>query len=165
MRKGTKKVIGAIIIIILILAVIWLVYESVKPEPASIEPVNELPNENMGLDNIINNLFENVETNVTTENEVVNETTTNATNTKETETTESSASTSEVVSGTAISREEKAVELAKEYYEEEYGSTEGIYFTYDSVYQDGRYIVRAGTADTGTMYLFVNLDTEIVSER
>ena len=52
------------------------------------------------------------------------------------------------MTGTTASREERAVELAKEYYEEEYGSTDGVYFRYE-VNCDGRYIVRAGSAEGG----------------
>lgn len=164
MKKGTKQAIIAVVVIILILAIVWIVYESVKPEPVNISATNEMPNENMGESNLINET-ENDVTNVLEENELVNETVDEGTNeVAQNEETTQSGDDSEIISGTTKSREERAVELAKEYYEEEYGSTEGIYFEYDSIYEDGRYIVRAGTADTGTMYLYVNLSTENVSE-
>ena len=164
MKKRTKKVIGAVIAIVLILVVIWLVYESVKPETASINPVNELPNENMGLDNIINDLFENIETNNVNVDETVNEIMNEVDDGETEKVTENS--NSEVVPGTTTSREERAVELAKEYYAKEYGSTEEVYFTCQEINADGRYIVRAGNADSGTnMFLFVNLSTGIVTEQ
>ena len=169
MKKGTKKIIGAIIALLLIIAVIWLIYESVKPEPVSIAASNELPNENMGLDNIINDLFENVVTNTAETNETTNEVV-NEVNEVEEEPAKENAedsNESEIVSGTTTSREERAVEIAKEYYEKEYGSPDEVYFTYDSIYEDGRYIVRAGNAETGvkTLYLLVNLNTGEVTER
>lgn len=163
MKKGTKKIIWAIIAIIVILALAWLVYESVKPETVSIGATNELPNENMGMENSINELSEEIETNTEVTNEVAkNEVV--AKEEKPDKKTEEKKPESEIVSGNKESREERAVELAKEYYEEEYGSSDGIYFEYDSINEDGRYIVRAGTADTGTIYLLVDLDTEDVSE-
>lgn len=164
MSKNSKKIIGVIIILALILALIWIVYESVKPETVSISASNELPNENMGLDNIINNIFENTVTNTVSENEIINEVNQNVVE-DETE-TEVSNDHSEVVSGTNTSREERAIELAKEYYEEEYGDISEIYFSCEEIYNDGRYIIRAGSAGSGiNMFLFVDLDTEIVTEK
>ena len=43
-NKGTKKVLGAIIIIILIVAVSWLVYRGINTETTSIKELNELLN-------------------------------------------------------------------------------------------------------------------------
>lgn len=169
MRKGTKKVIGAIIIILLILAVIWLVYESIKPKPVSINTTNELPNENMGIDNVINVLFENVVTNAIENNEVVNEIS-NEIQVEE-ENTESQENNddnneSEIVEGTNSSREERAVELAKEFYEEEYGNSDKVYFSCEEINGDGRYIVRAGNAGSGkNMFLLVDLTTGIVTKK
>ena len=161
-----KKVLGLIIIVILILAVIWLVYEGTKAEPANINASNEVPNEIMGMANIINTLFENEVTNEVaneTVNEVVEENTNQVTEPEEDNTDETD---SEVISGTATSREEKAVEIAKEYYAKEYGSTDEINFDNQGVYGDGRYIVRAGNAGRGiNMFLLVDLDTGEVTER
>lgn len=170
MKKGTKKIIGIVIAILLILVIAWLIYESVKPDTVSIGATNEIPNENMGMENDISNLIENNVTNTTNENEIENEVVnevSNETNNDEAEeqVSDNNESESEVVSGTATSREEKAVELAEKYFEEEYGSTDGIYFEYDSVNGDGRHIVRVGTADTRTMYLLVNLSTGEVTEK
>ena len=138
-----KKVIAVIVIFVLILAIIWIVYESVKPEPVSISATNELPNENMGLDNIINDIFEN-ETNTTNENEIVNETAQNN-----------------------VDEDKKTTENdAKKYYEEEYGSTDEIYFSCEEINGDGRYIVRVGTAGQGmNMFLLVNIDNGKVTEK
>lgn len=165
MSKNNKKILGIVIIVILILAIVWLVYENIKPQPTSINTTNELPDENKGIDNIINDLFENEvvneEVNVTT-NEIANETV----NDDNTENKEENSSTSETVEGTTLSRKEKAIEIAKKYYKEKYGSTDGIYFTCEEVNGDGRYIVRAGSAGTvNNKFLLVNLDTELVTEK
>ena len=170
MRKSTKKLLGIVIIVILILAIVWLVYENIKPEPTSVHTTNELPDENKGIDNIINNLFENEavnkEANAIT-NEIVNETVDEDKKAdNETVNKEENNSTSETVEGTTLSREEKAIEKAKEYYKDEYGSIDGIYFRYDSVYGDGRYIVVARNSSGATVaFLFVDLDTGIVTKK
>lgn len=166
MKKGTKRVIGAVIAILLILVIAWLIYESVKPETVSIGATNEIPNENMGITNEVGNFIEDDTTNTINQNETTIEAVPEENNSEaEEDIKNNNEGESEVVSGTTTSREERAVELAKEYFEKEYGSTDGIYFEYDSVNGDGRHIVRAGTADTGTMYLLVNLSTGEVAEK
>ena len=165
MSKSVKKVIAVLVILLIILAIVWAVYESVKPEPASISATNELPNENMGIDNIINDFFEE-DANLT--NETLNETVENDIEENEENNNEesSSNSSSEVVTGTNASREERAIEYAKQYYEEEYGSTDEIYFSCEEINGDGRYIVRVGTAGQGmNMFLLVNIDNGEVTEK
>ena len=166
MKKGTKKIIGIVVAIIIVLALAWLIYESVKPDTVSIGATNEIPNENMGITNEVGNFIEDDTTNTINQNETTIEAVPEENNSEaEEEIKNNNEGESEVVSGTTTSREERAVELAKEYFEKEYGSTDGIYFEYDSVNGDGRHIVRAGTADTGTMYLLVNLSTGEVAEK
>lgn len=166
MKKGTKKIIGIVVAIIIVLALAWLIYESVKPDTVSIGATNEIPNENMEITNEVGNFIEDDTTNTINQNETTIETAQEENNSEEEEEIKNNnEGESEVVSGTTTSREERAVELAKEYFEKEYGSTDGIYFEYDSVNGDGRHIVRAGTADTGTMYLLVNLSTGEVAEK
>ena len=170
MSKNFKKILGVIVTLVIIFAIIWLGYEAIKPETVSISATNELPNENMGLDNIINDLFES-ETSNTTSNEIVNEVSNEISNeianaVETSEATENDEEKSEVITGTNTSREERAIELATEYYKEEYGNTDEIYFSCEEIYSDGRYIIRAGNADSGkNMFLFVNLDTGIVTEK
>ena len=170
MSKSTKKILGIVVIVILILAIVWMVYENMKLGPASVHTTNQLPDENKGIDNIINDLFENEavneDTNITT-NEIANETVNEDEKVdNETVNNKENNSTSETVEGTTLSREEKAEKLAKEYYEDEYGNTDDIYFRYDSVYGDGRYIVVARNSSGATVaFLFVNLDTGIVTKK
>lgn len=164
MSKGAKKILGTVIIIILVLAVIWLVYESVKAEPAQINETNELPNENMGIDNVINELYDEEETN-TTEEEINKEGNKKEENVDEQTEEKNQSSNSEVVSGTKTSREEKAVELAKEYYETEYDNVEDVYFRCDTVNTNGDYVVIASNNGVTLAYLIVDLATETVTEK
>ena len=164
MSKGAKKILGTVIIIILVLAVIWLVYESVKAEPAQINETNELPNENMGIDNVINELYDEEETN-TTEEEIKKEDNSKDENVDKQTEEKNQSSNSEVVSGTKTSREEKAVELAKEYYETEYDNVEDVYFRCDTVNTNGDYVVIASNNGVTLAYLIVDLATETVTEK
>ena len=59
MSKGAKRFLIVIVVAIVVLAIIWIVYEANKPEPASINAATELPDENKGIDNIINDFVEN----------------------------------------------------------------------------------------------------------
>lgn len=164
MSKGAKRFLIVIVVAIVVLAIIWIVYEANKPEPASINAATELPDENKGIDNIINDFVENEV--VGEEDENANEDATAGEKEEEVTDTNSGNSSSELMPGTNESREERAVELAKEYYEEEYGSLDGIYFRCDSVYKDGRYVVTVTSGPNETLaFLYVDLRTELVEER
>lgn len=178
MSKNTKIIIVAIVIIVLLAAIIWVVYESFKSEPASIGETNVLPNENMGIDNVTNDFLEedvnNVnETNSVDTNVVANEMEDEHGSSEE-PTIESNSGNnssndnkdSEKVYGTVADREARAVELAKEYYEEEYGNADELNFDYEALNGDGRYIVRAGKPGVGrNKFFYVDIDTEIVEEK
>ena len=153
---------------------IWVVYESFKSEPASIGETNVLPNENMGIDNVTNEFLEegtnninetnsldtNVVANELEDEQVSSEATTNEANDN------NGNKDSEKVYGTVADREARAVELAKEYYEEEYGNADELNFDYEALDGDGRYIVRAGKPGVGrNKFFYVDIDTEIVEEK
>lgn len=174
MSKNTKIIIIAIVIIVLLAAIIWVVYESFKSEPASIGETNVLPNENMGIDKVTNEFLEegtnninetnSVDTNVVAneleDEQVSSEATTNEANDN------NGNKDSEKVYGTVADREARAVELAKEYYEEEYGNADELNFDYEALNGDGRYIVRAGKPGVGrNKFFYVDIDTEIVEEK
>lgn len=169
MSKSAKKIIIGVIMLVLILAIIWAIYETMKPEPVSIEATNELPNENMGVDDVTNDFLQNEVINDIEENKIVNETTDKSESNEVVENESSKddkESDTEVISGTNMSRNEKAIEIAKKYYEEEYGSIDGVYFDNQGIYNDGRYIVRAGTAGQSmNLFLLVNIESELVEEK
>lgn len=180
MSKNTKIIIIAIVIIVLLAAIIWVVYESFKSEPASIGGTNVLPNENMGIDNVTNDFLEedvnnvneanSVDTNVVA-NEMEDEQESSAEATNESNSDNNSDDNndnkdSEKVYGTVADREARAVELAMEYYDEEYGNADELNFDYEALNGDGRYIVRAGKPGVGrNKFFYVDIDTEIVEEK
>ena len=177
MNQNVKKIIIAVIILILLLAIIWIVYEQFKLETAESGNTNILPNENTGIDNVTNEFTEDAnlinEINSEDGNIIANEVTNEEKNSNEDKNEQSknensgsnNGKDSEKVYGTVEERQERAVELAKEFYEEKYGNSDELNFDYEALNGDGRYIVRAGTPGFGVnKFFFVNLETEIVEE-
>ena len=175
MSKGGKTFLILVIIVLLALGIMWAVYENYKTEPANINATTDLPDENKGIDNIINDFVENEIVNSVEEANIVSEDNTTLeenssssgnSNLNENEEDTNKGSSSEVVEGTTMSREERAVELVKEYYEKEYGDSEGLNYN-PSVYKDGRYLVTVGSAELGinNKFFFVDLNTGIVEEK
>lgn len=174
MSKGGKTFLILVIIVLLALGIMWAVYENYKTEPANINATTDLPDENKGIDNIINDFVENEIVNSVEEANVVSEDSTtleeNANSSGDSNSNENVEDTnkgnsSEVVEGTTMSREERAIELAKEYYEEEYGDSDDIYFRYDSVNGEGKHIVVASSNAVTVAFLIVDLNTGLVTEK
>lgn len=175
MSKGGKTFLILVIIVLLALGIMWAVYENYKTEPANINATTDLPDENKGIDNIINDFVENEIVNSVEEANVVSEDSTtleeeNASSSGDSNSNENvedtnKGSSSEVVEGTTMSREERAIELAKEYYEEEYGDSDGIYFRYDGVNGEGKHIVVASSNAVTVAFLIVDLNTGLVTEK
>lgn len=144
-----------ILIVVLIFLVSWILYDEYKTEPAdtNIESSN-LADENTGLDNIINDLFEEVTTNTTEESKTKNE----ENEIEEDEDTE----TQEAPTGTVTSREERAVELVKQ----AWGEDDSVYFSYQSINNAGKYIVTVNKKDTTVIAWFeVDVDNELVTKK
>ena len=175
MSKGGKTFLILVIIVLLALGIMWAVYENYKTEPANINATTDLPDENKGIDNIINDFVENEIVNSVEEANVVSEDNTtleeeNASSSGDSNSNENvedtnKGSSSEVVEGTTMSREERAIELAKEYYEEEYGDSDDIYFRYDGVNGEGKHIVVASSNAVTVAFLIVDLNTGLVTEK
>lgn len=175
MSKGGKTFLILVIIVLLALGIIWAVYENYKTEPANINATTDLPNENKGIDNIINDFVENEIVNSVEGANIVSEDSTtleeeNASSSGNSNSDENvedtkKGSSSEVVEGTTMSREERAIELAKEYYEEEYGDSDDIYFRYDGVNGEGKHIVVASSNAVTVAFLIVDLNTGLVTEK
>lgn len=157
MSKTVKNSLIVIAIVVVLFAIIWFVYDIFKKEPVDTNVNANLADENTGLDNIINDLFENVQTNEQIENE-------NITNNQKEEKQEDK--TNEVISESTESvttREEKAVELVKK----EWGSTDGVYFSNESVDSQGRYIVSVRDKKTTVSLAFylVDVDKQLVTQQ
>ena len=175
MSKGGKNFLILVIIVLLALGIMWAVYENYKTEPANINATTDLPDENKGIDNIINDFVENEIVNSVEEANVVSEDNTtleeeNASSSGDSNSNENvedtnKGSSSEVVEGTTMSREERAIEIAKEYYEEEYGNSDDLYFSCDGVNTEGKYIVRASSNAVNVAFLIVDLNTGLVTEK
>lgn len=150
MSKSGKNSLVVILIFIVIFAISWVAYDVYKQEPADANIADtNLADENTGLDNIINDLFENVIEDDEELNEIIDEKTNN--DIEEGETT-----------GSITSREEKAVQLVKN----AWGEDDTVYFSYQSIDSQGRYIVSVNKKDTTVLAFFVvDVDNEIVTKQ
>lgn len=168
MSKKTKKTNYLIIAIVIVLFIILcLAYDEMKVEPADANTVNDnLVDENTGLDNIINELFDDV-----TENEVEeentqkeNSNTENKDNTNEIENEENELEEEDVSSTeTVTSKEQKAINLVKQ----AWGGEDGVYFSNESIDSNGRYIISVrdkGTTNSLAFFL-VDVDKELVTKQ
>lgn len=155
MSKSITRSILVIAIAIVSFCIIWVVYDMVKKEPADANVVDtNLADENTGLDNVINTLFENVVENEVEENKIVNETTNEVNEEKEEEDIETN-------SGSVTSKEKKAVELVKNFW----GEDDSVYFSYQSIDNQGRYIVSVNRKDSSVLAWYtVDVDSEIVTK-
>lgn len=154
MYKMIKNGILVIAIVAVLLGVVWFVYDIVKTEPVDANSTDtNLADENKGLDNLINELFTNVETNQLVENDSVENEEESKNKTKE----------DSIVSSSVTSKEEKAIELVKE----EWGGTDGVYFSNESIDSQGRYIV--SVRDRGTTnslaFFIVDVNTGLVTKQ
>ena len=170
MSKKTKKTNYLIIAIVIVLFIILcLAYDEMKVEPADANTVNNnLVDENTGLDNIINELFDNVIINEEVENEAEEEN--NRNEDSDTENEEESKNDNEVEdeedissTETVTSKEQKAINLVKQ----AWGGDDGVYFSNESIDSQGRYIVSVrdkGTTNSLAFFL-VDVDKELVTKQ
>mgnify|MGYP004543568759 FL=1 len=156
MNKTVKKSLIIIAIVIVLFAIIWLVYDMLKKDTVDTSSDTNIVDGNTGLDNIINDLFEND----MIENEIENEVTENVTSnsSKENDNTKNEPDTTEKTT----SKEEKAIELAKK----KWGSTSGVYFSNEGINSDGRYIVsvRDGKSTSSLAFYLVDVEKGLVTD-
>lgn len=175
MSKKTKKTNYLIIAIIIVLFIILcLAYDEMKVEPADANTVNSnLVDENTGLDNIINELFEDVTTNQEVENkneeddeniQKENSNTENEDNTNELDNEENEIEEEDISSTeTVTSKEQKAINLVKQ----AWGGDDGVYFSNESIDSNGRYIISVrdrGTTNSLAFFL-VDVDSGLVTKQ
>lgn len=170
MSKKTKKTSYLTIAILIVLFIILcLAYDEVKTQPADANTANtNLVDENTGLDNIINELFDDVTTNEEVENEVnekneenIQDEVSNTENNEE----ENKIDNEEEISSTesVTSKQEKAINLVKQ----AWGGEDGVYFSNESIDSQGRYIVSVrdkGTTNSLAFFL-VDVDTGLVTKQ
>lgn len=164
-RKKASYLIIAIVIILFI--ILCLAYDEMKLEPADANTVNDnLVDENKGLDNIINELFENVITNEEVENKNEDENTQKEnSNTENKDDTNEQNEIEEDISSTetVTSKEQKAINLVKQ----AWGGDDGVYFSNESIDSKGRYIISVrdrGTTNSLAFFL-VDVDRELVTKQ
>lgn len=156
MDKTVKRSLIIILIVIVLFIIIWLVYDMVKKEPVNANAVDtNFADENKGLDNIINELFDNVDVNEMEENTIQNEI--------ENEINNDSISNVGSSTESVTSKEQKAIELVKR----AWGDTDGVYFSNMSIDNQGRYIVSVNDSRTTKTLAFfvVDIDKELVTKQ
>ena len=156
MNKTVKKSLIIIAIVIVLFAIIWLVYDMFKKDTVDTSSDTNIVDGNTGLDNIINDLFENDMIGNEIENEVTENVTSNSS--KENDNTKNEPDTTEKTT----SKEEKAIELAKK----KWGSTSGVYFSNEGINSDGRYIVsvRDGKSTSSLAFYLVDVEKGLVTD-
>ena len=160
-QKASKiaLIVAGIAIVILVAIIIYEVFRT-KPVSEEME-VNMVKDPNSGLENMINDLYDNVTEE--DENEIVNETQSEEV---QNETVENEGQTEENTSSSnaTLSKEEQAIQMAMD----QYGpSDEEIYFSVDAVDAEGRYIVSVHELETKflmTSYV-VDLEKQTVTEQ
>lgn len=165
MSKTVKNSLIVIAIVIVLFGIIWFVYDMFKKEPVDAIVNANLADGNTGLDNIINDLFENSVGNEIVENVVDNQKNVIVENTQKQD--DKKQDKNEGVSDTSTesvtTREERAIELVKE----EWGTTDGVYFSNESIDSNGRYIVSVRDKKTTASLAFylVDVDKQLVTEQ
>lgn len=164
MNKALRNSLIIILIIIILFAIIWLIYDNFKKEPVNANATNEnLSDENTGLDNLINDLFENVEVNETN-NEIKQDENKQNTNSQTSGTNQKNEQkNTETTNESVTTKEEKAVNLVKK----TWGESDGVYFSNMGIDNQGRYIVSVNDAgSTRTLAFFiVDVDKELVTKQ
>lgn len=147
MSKSSKNIFMLAIIALLVIGIAIAVYGHFKTEPidANTSKENILDDANAGLENFINDIFD--ENNI--ENEEKNEEdNTQVNNTQTTNGTSTSKGNTDDVDNQITPGEKKALELAKEEWKKKRGNLEGVSFNNESIQSDGKYIVSINDSKT-----------------
>lgn len=166
MNKAVKNSLMITAIIIVLFGIIWFVYDMFKKEPVETNVNANLVDGNAGLDNMINELFENIVDNEVAENGVNDKTENEVAGDAEKDDNkkqENEEDATQLVTEDVTTREEKAIELVKK----EWGSTDGVYFSNESIDTEGRYIVsvRDKKKTTSLAFYVVDVDKQLVTEQ
>lgn len=162
--KAIKRGIIVLAIIILLFLIIFFVYDSFKTQPINTNAMPEqniIEDANKGFENIIDQAYNNQENNMIENN--VEEPNNEEENVEEEIVQSDNEEENNQEKDPLISREEKAIELAKE----AWGSASGVIFTCQGIQQDGTYVVgvyKSAGSRAEQLYI-VNVDTGVVTER
>ncbi len=147
MNKSSKNIFMLAIIALLIIGIAVAVYSHFKTEPidANTSKNDILDDANSGLENFINDIFD--------ENNIENEE-------KNTEKANTQVNNTQTASGTNTSNdnkdienqitpgEKKALEFAKSEWKKKWGNLEGVSFNNESIQSDGKYIISINDSKT-----------------
>ena len=172
MTKAVRNTIIIIAIVVILFAIIFAVYQYFQDEPMNANTLgaaNVLEDANTGLENMLNEIFNEETVDGNTENVTNTEqagSTTNPSNHEEQNNNKENETDLTEDDNRATPRETKAIELAKEQWIKEWGSTNGVSFNV-SIQSDGKYYVTV--YDMVTTHLIkgyiVDVSTEIVTEK
>lgn len=157
MSKSTKNVFILIVIGLLILGIAIAVYSHFKTEPidANTSKENILDDANSGLENFINEIFD--------ENDIGNETTTTEKGNVQTNQTQTNSKPSNSGNTSTDNQttpgEKKALELAKDAWKKEWGNLNDVSFNNESIQGDGKYIVSVNDSKTTRVICRYVIDT------
>lgn len=159
MNKKTRNTLIFIAIILLIFGILCAVYSNNKTEPmdANASDGNILQNADSGLENIINDIFEEPKE---TENE-------NKADQNEEKTNTNNEIQDEINNDNVMTpKETRAVNLVKEEWKKKWGTLDDVSFNV-SIQNDGKYGVTVYDVTTtqSIKFYIVDVDTGIVKER
>ena len=155
MKKTTRNMLIAFVIILLIFALISVFYQHFKTKPIDTSNIkaNIVENPDMGFENMINTVLDDEIEKENTENE--------NNNNNEIEKEKNDQEENKVTS-----KENKAINLVKEQWKNDFGSLEGVSFS-ASIQSNGKYGVTVYDTKTtqSIQFYIVDVETETVKER
>lgn len=177
MSKTTKNLLIIAVIVLLMFGIAFAVYSHFKSKPidANVEKENILDDANKGLENLINDIFEednnteNAQNKEDTENiENKNDKTNTASTNTQTQTPSTNKdNNAEQIENQTTPGEKKALELAKKEWKKEWGNLEGVSFNNESIQSDGKYVISVNDSKTTRVVCryVVDTNTGIVEEK
>ena len=169
MSKPVKIVLIVLIVALLIFGVIFAVYSEFKTEPmdANSQQENILDDANEGLNNLINDIFDENQENEEVQNNEDNTDVTNTENSNNNKEEEPEKETNSSLEGQTTPGEKKAVDLVKDEWKKEWGSLDGVSFNNVSIQSDGKYLVAVNDSKTTRLIhsYIVDISTGVVEEK
>lgn len=162
MDKKTRNIIIVIAIILLIFAILFAVYTHFKTEPmnANTQLSNNIPDANTGLENMINQILNEEENTEVEQNKEENTNKNeNQNSNQETNDKKNNEETPSEDDNRMTPKENKAINLVKEYWKKEWGSTDDVAFNV-SIQSDGKYGVTVYDVTTTQSIQFYIVDVE-----
>lgn len=155
MSKSTKNIFMLAVIGLLIIGIAVALYGHFKTEPIDANETknNVLDDANSGLENFINDIFD--ENNIEDEKDNSEKENTQANKTN----SESNTTKNETVDNQTTPGEKKALELAKAEWKKEWGNLSGVSFNNESIQSDGKYIVSVNDSKTTRVICRYVVDT------